>query len=157
MPVIKPISDLRNKANEISDLAHKLNETIFITKNGEGDMVVMSMARYAQFQLKLDLFGKLAAAQSQIASGDKGRTLKQVMTDIRKRLLSPRKHAVKLLRIAEDDLAEIIAFIAEDNVAAAEKLLIRLKSGLPGFRTTPLSAESPLKRNWPVWLPLSCR
>lgn len=86
MPTIKSISDLRNKANEISELAHKLNEPIFITKNGEGDMVVMSMAQYAQLQLKLDLFGKLAVAQSQIAAGDKGRTLKQVMRDIRKRL-----------------------------------------------------------------------
>lgn len=86
MPVIKPISDLRNKSNEISDLVHKLNEPIFITKNGEGDMVVMSMARYAQLQLKIDLFSKLVVAQNQLASGDKGRTLKQVMRVIRKRL-----------------------------------------------------------------------
>ena len=73
--MIKRISDLRNKANEISDLVHKLNEPIFITKNGEGDMVVMSMARYAQLQLKIDLFSKLVVAQNR----DKGRTLKQVM------------------------------------------------------------------------------
>lgn len=86
MPVIKPISDLRNKANEISELAHTLNEPIFITRNGEGDMVVMSIARYDQLQMKLKLFGKLAAAQNQIASGDKGRPLKQVMMDLRKRL-----------------------------------------------------------------------
>ena len=86
MPVIKPISDLRNKANEISELAHKLNEPIFITKNGEGDMVVMSMAQYGQLQLKLELFSKLAVAQAQKASGDKGRTLNQVMKDFRKRL-----------------------------------------------------------------------
>ncbi len=86
MPVIKPISDLRNKANQISDLAHQLNEPIFITKNGEGDMVVMSMAQYGQLQLKLELFSKLAVAQAQKASGDKGRTLQQVMRDIRKRL-----------------------------------------------------------------------
>jgi len=91
MPVIKPISDLRNKANEISDLAHKLNEPIFITKNGEGDMVVMSMARYAQMQMKIDLFGKLAVAQNQVASGDKGRTLKQVMSNIKKRLHETQK------------------------------------------------------------------
>lgn len=84
MPVIKPISDLRNKANEISDLAHKSNEPIFITKNGVGDMVVMSMAQYSKLQLKLDLFGKLAVAQSQRASGDKGRTLSQVMKGLRK-------------------------------------------------------------------------
>ena len=86
MPVIKPISDLRNKANEISELAHKLNEPIFITKNGEGDMVVMSMAQYGQLQLKLELFSKLAVGQAQKASGDKGRTLNQVMKDLRKRL-----------------------------------------------------------------------
>jgi prevent-host-death family protein len=86
MPVIKPISDLRNKANEISELAHKLNEPIFITKNGEGDMVVMSMAQYGQLQLKLELFSKLAVAQAQKASSDKGRTLNQVMKDLRKRL-----------------------------------------------------------------------
>jgi prevent-host-death family protein len=86
MPIIKAISDLRNKANEISDLAHKSNEPIFITKNGEGDMVVMSMAQYSKLQLKLDLFGKLAVAQAQRAKGDRGRTLSQVMKDLRKRI-----------------------------------------------------------------------
>jgi prevent-host-death family protein len=86
MPLIKPISDLRNKANEISDLAHKSDEPIFITRNGEGDMVVMSMAQYSKLQLKIDLFGKLAVAQAQRASGDKGRTLSQVMKDLRKRI-----------------------------------------------------------------------
>ena len=57
MAVIKAISDLRNKANEISELAHKSNEPIFITRNGEGDMVVMSMAHYGRLQLKIDLLG----------------------------------------------------------------------------------------------------
>lgn len=86
MPLIKPISDLRNKANEISDLAHKSDEPIFITRNGEGDMVVMSMAQYSKLQLKIDLFSKLAVAQAQRASGDKGRTLSQVIKDLRKRI-----------------------------------------------------------------------
>ena len=84
MPVIKPISDLRNKANEISELAHHSDEPIFITKNGEGDLVVMSMAYYSKLQLKLDLFSKLAVAQSQKAAGDRGRTLSSVMKDLRK-------------------------------------------------------------------------
>ena len=84
MPIIKPISDLRNKSNEISKLAHNSNEPIFITKNGEGDLVVMSMAHYSNLQLKLDLLGKLSVAQNQKVEGDKGRTLKQVMINIRK-------------------------------------------------------------------------
>jgi prevent-host-death family protein len=83
MPIIKPISDLRNKSNEISELAHNSNEPIFITKNGEGDLVVMSMSHYSKLQLKLDLLGKLSVAQNQKAEGDTGRTLKQVMTNIR--------------------------------------------------------------------------
>ena len=83
MPIIKPISDLRNRSNEISELAHNSNEPIFITKNGEGDLVVMSMSHYSKMQLKLELLGKLSIAQNQKADGDKGRTLKQVMLDIR--------------------------------------------------------------------------
>ena len=86
MPVIKPISDLRNKANEISVLAHESNEPIFITKNGEGDMVVMSIAQYSNIQRKLELYSKLAVAQAQKATGDKGRSLNQVMKDLRKKL-----------------------------------------------------------------------
>ena len=86
MPIIKPISDLRNKANEISNLAHESDEPIFITKNGEGDLVVMSMAQYSKIQLKLELLGKLAVAQVQRANGDRGRTLSSVMKDIRKRI-----------------------------------------------------------------------
>jgi len=86
MPVIKSISDLRNKANEISDLAHKSDAPIFITRNGEGDMVVMSMAHYSKLQLKIDLFNKLGVAQAQRAAGDRGRSLSQVMKDLRKRI-----------------------------------------------------------------------
>ena len=83
MPIIKPISDLRNKSNEISKLANDSNEPIYITKNGEGDLVVMSMNHYSKMQLKLDLLSKLAIAQKQKSAGDTGNSLKQVMTKIR--------------------------------------------------------------------------
>lgn len=45
MPQIRPITDLRN-TGEISDLCHAKNEPIFITKNGYGDLVVMSIQAY---------------------------------------------------------------------------------------------------------------
>ncbi|MBI5729684.1 MAG: type II toxin-antitoxin system prevent-host-death family antitoxin [Ignavibacteriales bacterium] len=83
MPIIKPISDLRNKSNEISKLANDSNEPIYITKNGEGDLVVMSMNHYSKMQLKLDLLSKLSVAQKQKSAGDTGNSLKQVMTKIR--------------------------------------------------------------------------
>ena len=83
MPIIKPISDLRNKSNEISKLANDSNEPIYITKNGEGNLVVMSMNHYSKMQLKLDLLSKLSVAQKQKSSGDTGNSLKQVMSKIR--------------------------------------------------------------------------
>lgn len=86
MPNIKPISDLRNKTNEISDLARDSGEPIFITRNGKEEMVVMSMAHYAKLQTQLDLFRKLAVAQNQRANGERGRTHSQVMKDLRKRI-----------------------------------------------------------------------
>ena len=45
MPQIRPITDLRN-TNEISDICHAKQEPVFITKNGYGDLVVMSIETY---------------------------------------------------------------------------------------------------------------
>jgi prevent-host-death family protein len=86
MPTIRPISDLRNKSKDISDFVHNSSEPVFITRNGEGDMVVMSIAQYSQLQKKLELFSKLAVAESQRAAGDNGRPLKNVMKAIKKQI-----------------------------------------------------------------------
>ncbi len=86
MPIIKPISDLRNKASELSEVVHKRNEPVFITKNGEGDMVLMSLAQYGELQRKLELYGKLAVAEAEAGAGDRGRSLSRVMRDLRKRI-----------------------------------------------------------------------
>ncbi len=47
MPQIRPITDLRN-TTEISDLCHAKDEPVFITKNGYGDLVVMSIEAYEE-------------------------------------------------------------------------------------------------------------
>ena len=86
MPIIKPISDLRNKANELSKLVHRTGQPVFITRNGEGDMVLMSLAQYGELQKKLELYGKLAVAEEQYAIGDRGGSLSQVMKNLRKRI-----------------------------------------------------------------------
>ena len=46
MATIRPSSDLRNRYNEISEFCNKYNEPVFITKNGTGDLVVLSNAEY---------------------------------------------------------------------------------------------------------------
>ncbi len=72
MPNIRPISDLRNSANEISDFCRTSREPVFITKNGMGDMVVMSIETYERQQAQLELYAKLAEAEAEIAAGAKG-------------------------------------------------------------------------------------
>jgi prevent-host-death family protein len=72
MPVIKPITDLRNHARELSELCHDSGEPIFITKNGEGDMVLMSLAAYERLQAQLELYRLLDEAEADVVAGDRG-------------------------------------------------------------------------------------
>jgi len=72
MPNIRPISDLRNNSNEISEFCKTTCEPVFITKNGVGDMVVLSIEMYERQQAQLDLYGKLAEAEAEVASGAAG-------------------------------------------------------------------------------------
>lgn len=72
MPSIRPISDLRNSSNEISEFCRSSREPVFITKNGVGDMVVMSVETYERQQAQLLLYAKLAEAEAELANGDEG-------------------------------------------------------------------------------------
>ncbi|HCF70902.1 MAG TPA: antitoxin PHD [Syntrophomonas sp.] len=56
MPKIRPSSDLRNKYNEISEFCHKYSEPVYITKNGQGDLVVMSIDTYEKLVGKFELY-----------------------------------------------------------------------------------------------------
>jgi PHD/YefM family antitoxin component YafN of YafNO toxin-antitoxin module len=72
MPTIRPISDLRNKSHEIETLCHESGEPIFITKNGEDNLVVMSQAAYDRDQARLDLYRLLDEAEADVKAGDRG-------------------------------------------------------------------------------------
>ncbi|HMN24412.1 MAG: type II toxin-antitoxin system Phd/YefM family antitoxin [Ignavibacteriaceae bacterium] len=86
MPIIKSISSLRHQTREIASLCHEKNEPVYLTTNGEGDLVVMTIEHYEQLNAKVDLFGKLGAAQAQAAEGKKGITHKQMMSRLRSRI-----------------------------------------------------------------------
>lgn len=68
MPQIIPIRDLKN-TSEISEKCHSSNEPIFITKNGYGDMVIMSIETYEKNLFLHDVYDRLEAAEQQIAGG----------------------------------------------------------------------------------------
>ncbi|MEW5920953.1 MAG: type II toxin-antitoxin system prevent-host-death family antitoxin [Bacillota bacterium] len=56
MPHIRPSSDLRNKYNEISEFCHRFSEPVYITKNGQGDLAVMSIETYEKLVGKFELY-----------------------------------------------------------------------------------------------------
>ncbi|MHB8126086.1 MAG: type II toxin-antitoxin system prevent-host-death family antitoxin [Desulfitobacteriaceae bacterium] len=56
MPLIRPSSDLRNKYNEISDFCHKYSEPVYITKNGQGDLAVMSIETFERIVGKFEIY-----------------------------------------------------------------------------------------------------
>jgi prevent-host-death family protein len=68
MPHIIPIRDLKNTSN-ISNMCREATEPIYITKNGYGDMVIMSVKMYEERLSMMDVYNKLAAAETQIAEG----------------------------------------------------------------------------------------
>ncbi len=68
MPQIIPIRDLKN-TSKISEKCRLSDAPIFITKNGYGDMVIMSMKRYEESLAKLDVYAKLADAEQQVSQG----------------------------------------------------------------------------------------
>jgi prevent-host-death family protein len=86
MPIIKPISDLRNNFNEISEICHKEEEPVFITKNGQGDMVVMSLAHYEKQQALIELYQKLGEAESESVSGVSGLSHRDVMKQVKAKI-----------------------------------------------------------------------
>ena len=86
MPSIRPISDLRNNANEISDFCRQTREPVYITRNGTGDMVVVSMEECERQQALIDLYGKLAVAEQEITSGAEGEDFQTVARQMRERV-----------------------------------------------------------------------
>ncbi len=85
MPVIRPVSDLRNKFSSISDEVHENDEPVFLTKNGVGDMVVMSIEHYERQMARIDLYRELDIAEREIESGAKGRPVAEVFRKLLKR------------------------------------------------------------------------
>lgn len=68
MPQIIPIKDLKN-TSEISDMCHKSDEPIYITKNGYGDMVIMSMEIYESTMRHLTMYRDIERSEQQMEDG----------------------------------------------------------------------------------------
>jgi len=85
MPAIRPSADLRNHYNEISEFCNKYSEPVFITKNGKGDLAVMSIEAYERICGKFELYNLLNEGM-EAEKNSNVRPFHEAVADIRKGL-----------------------------------------------------------------------
>ncbi len=76
--IIRPSAAIRQNYNEIADMCRKTSEPIFLTKNGEGDLVVMDIETYNRREKMLKLREELLAVEEDRLRGDVGYTIDEV-------------------------------------------------------------------------------
>ena len=84
MPAIRSSADLRNNYNEISTFCHNYPEPVFITKNGKGDLAVMSIEAYEELTNRFELYNQIKEGMDDIASGNT-QSFSEAITNIRSR------------------------------------------------------------------------
>lgn len=85
MPEIRPSSDLRNKYADISNFCHENDEPVYITKNGKGDLAVLSIEAYEKLVGRFELEILLSKGEKDIESG-KTYPLNEALKEIESRL-----------------------------------------------------------------------
>lgn len=86
MPQIRPITDLRN-TNEISDVCHSRREPVFITKNGYGDLVVMSIETYEEMLDTAAIDKAIFEAEAEYAADGQLHDAKAALSSLRRKHL----------------------------------------------------------------------
>jgi len=79
MNTIRPVSDLRNNFAEISKIVHENAQPVFLTKNGYGDMVVLSMEAFQNMQFESEVYFKLQEAEREAEYTSKRYSSKEVL------------------------------------------------------------------------------
>ena len=83
MPQIIPINKLKN-TSKISEICHKADEPIYVTKNGYGDMVIMSMEIYEGIMRQVNMYRELEMSEQQIIEG-KTKDARRALAEMRER------------------------------------------------------------------------
>lgn len=84
MPQIRPISDL-SKVTEISEACHSGNEPVFITKNGYGDLVIMSIEAYDEMISTMETDRAIANAEAEYAETGRLHDAREVLSSLRRK------------------------------------------------------------------------
>jgi len=86
MPVIRPLSDLETSLSEIAQAVHETAEPVFLTNNGYGDMVVMSMEAWEEMNFENEIYQKLVEAQSEARTNPKRLSHDEVFAPLRQKI-----------------------------------------------------------------------
>jgi len=87
MPNIKSSTDLRNNYNELSAFCHETREPVYITKNGRGDLVVMSIETFEMLNGKLELYRLIGEGGAAVEEGRK-RSFTDAMKDVKQGIIN---------------------------------------------------------------------
>lgn len=86
MTVIKSISSLRNRTREIARICREQDIPVYLTRNGEGELVVTTIEHYERLKAQAEMFSQLAVAQGESAGGAKGASHRQMMAKLRQKV-----------------------------------------------------------------------
>ena len=84
--MIRPVYDLRNNFADVSRVVHETGRPVFLTKNGFGDMVVLSMEAYEQIRFDSEIYDKLSEAERQAEATSVRFSVKDVLADMRREI-----------------------------------------------------------------------
>lgn len=93
MKKIRPVSDLRNNFADISKIVHEMNEPVFLTKNGYGDMVVMSMESFEGLNFESEVYLKLSEAEKEAEMTNTRFSSKDVLKAMKESITVPDTHS----------------------------------------------------------------
>jgi len=96
MPIIRPVSDLETRLPEIAKAVHETYEPVFLTNNGYGDMVVMSMEAWEEMNFENEIYQKLMEAQTEARSNPTRLSHDDVFGPLRQKIIgqqNPSKNA----------------------------------------------------------------
>jgi len=84
MNMIRPVSDLRNNFTEISKTVHETSQPVFLTKNGYGNMVVLSMEAFENMQFESEVYFKLLESEREAEHNNERYSSKEILSSMKK-------------------------------------------------------------------------
>ena len=155
MNMIRPVSDLRNNFADISKTVHETAQPVFLTKNGYGDMVVLSMEAFENLQFESEVYFKLQEAEREAELTDQRYSSKDVLKAMKAAIEGSRVYKLEYLPVAQRDMVEIVRYISGElqNPAAADRLAMELVNAAESILTFPYALPAyqpirPLKREY---------